>query len=106
MEQLRNVISQSVSSIFTKQDVLDLIDKLAAQSQVSKPVLTVAQYRAISAQYEQSICDLGEKNQLFDLESAQFELNGCEISLSQVDIALDMFSTCLDDALELVFDVQ
>ena len=106
MEQLRNIISQSVSSIFTKLDMLDLIDKLANEPQADKPILTAQQYRAISSEFEQSICGLGERNQLFDLDSAQFELNGCEISLTQVDIAQDMISSCLDDALESVFEVK
>jgi hypothetical protein len=102
MEDLKNIIESSVSSIFTKQDVLKLIEEAMERSEElskSRPdnLISSNSYEALQDRFE----DLLSKEQnLVEYETADFHLVDNSIVLQGVDLDVDSIVSLLRDAMD------
>lgn len=86
-------VENAYPSIFTKDDVIKLLNSIKIES--SKPKQAIPSKEQIQRlcdivlqQIKDNIEDLSSDN-VCDLSSAEFELNGNEISVSSIDIDTD-----------------
>jgi hypothetical protein len=95
IEQAKGQISEGFSSIFSKDDVLHLLDCIAIEKEnvITKEMLV----NFISGYVESQVEQLDAQD-ILDFSSAQFELNGCELCLEDVDVdTRDLRSNILGD---------
>jgi len=85
-EEVIYIVNNNYSSVFSKQDVLDLIQSIEVKKEnpITKEMLVDFVTEYITTQAEQL-----EAQDIVDFSSAQFDLNGCELSLEDVDIDSD-----------------
>ena len=85
-EEVIYIVNNNYSSVFSKQDVLDLIQSIEVKKEnpITKGMLVDFVTEYITTQLEQL-----ESQDIVDFSSAQFDLNGCEISLEDVDVDHD-----------------
>jgi len=85
-EEVIYIVNNNYSSVFSKQDVLDLIQSIEVKKEnpITKEMLVDFVTSYVETQVEQ--LDAGD---ILDLSSAEFELNGNEISLDGVDVDSD-----------------
>jgi hypothetical protein len=83
IEQAVVKVNECMSSVFTKEDVLNLLQSIEMKKEnlITKESLVDFVTEYVEAQVEQ--LDAGD---ILDLSSAQFDLNGNEITLENVDI--------------------
>jgi hypothetical protein len=83
IQEVTALVNGNFSSVFTKQDVLDLIQSIEVKKEnlITKESLVDFVTEYVEAQVEQ--LDAGD---ILDLSSAQFDLNGNELTLENVDI--------------------
>jgi hypothetical protein len=74
-------VNECMSSVFTKADVLDLLQSIELKSNVTKVRLIDFVTEYVENQINKIECD-----EIIDLSTAEFELNGNEITLESVDI--------------------
>jgi len=104
IEEVTALVNGSFSSVFTKQDVLDLIQSIEVKKEnlITKEMLVDFVSEYIETQVER--LDAGD---ILDLSTAEFDLNGCELSLESVDIdTRDLTRNILgeiDDAVDTFF---
>jgi hypothetical protein len=95
-QDVLNRVLNSESSIFAKDDVVRLIQMVEVYDLASK-VITVTD---IGAAIEDAMNDLSRKgDDLLDVSTAEFDLNGNEIYLTSVDVDLDCIRGVLEDYL-------
>jgi len=82
-EEVIYIVNNNYSSVFSKQDVLDLIQSIEVKKEnpITKGMLVSFVTEYITTQVEQ--LDAGD---ILDFSSAEFDLNGNEISLKGVDV--------------------
>jgi septum formation inhibitor-activating ATPase MinD len=83
IEQAVVKVNECMSSVFTKNDVLNLLQSIEMKKEnlVTKEMLVTFITDYVETQVER--LDAGD---ILDLSSAEFELNGNEITLESVDI--------------------
>jgi len=83
IEQAVVKVNECMSSVFTKEDVLNLLQSIEMKKEnlVTKEMLVEFVKEYITTQVEQL-----DARDFFDLSSAEFELNGNEITLENVDV--------------------
>jgi len=83
IEQAVVKVNECMSSVFTKNDVLNLLQSIEMKKEnlVTKEMLVTFVTDYVETQVER--LDAGD---ILDLSSAEFELNGNEITLESVDI--------------------
>ena len=83
IEQAVVKVNECMSSVFTKEDVLNLLQSIEMKKEnlVTKEMLVTFVTDYVENQVER--LDAGD---ILDLSSAEFELNGNEITLENVDI--------------------
>jgi hypothetical protein len=84
IEQAKEQISEGFSSIFSKDDVLHLLDCISTKKEnlITKEMLVTFISGYVETQVEQL-----DSQDILDFDTAQFELNnGCELSLTCIDI--------------------
>jgi len=83
IEQAVVKVNECMSSVFTKEDVLNLLQSIEMKKEnlVTKEMLVTFVTDYVETQVER--LDAGD---ILDLSSAEFELNGNEITLESVDI--------------------
>lgn len=82
IDQAITNVNECMSSVFTKEDVVNLLRNLEVSSnKLSKSELVDFVTSYVETQVEQ--LDAGD---ILDLSSAQFDLNGNEITLENVDV--------------------
>jgi len=83
IEQAVVKVNECMSSVFTKEDVLNLLQSIEMKKEnlVTKEMLVTFVTDYVETQVEQ--LDAGD---ILDLSSAEFDLNGNEITLENVDI--------------------
>jgi hypothetical protein len=97
ISQAINRVESAISSIYTKDDVLNILNSIEEQSQmptsincVLKSSLTLLMTKTINyLKREVNDSDLDNGNDYFDSESARFELSGNEISVYSIDADWD-----------------
>jgi hypothetical protein len=80
-QDVLNRVLNSESSIFSKDDVVRLIEGIDEELG-----LTPDQIEKVLNEFENTLDYQANQNRLVDFDSAEFELNGSEISLENVDI--------------------
>ena len=83
IEQAKEQISEGFSSIFSKDDVLNLLDCLEPNNQnpITKELLVT-----FISEYVENQVDQLDSQDILDLSMAEFSLNGNEICLDSVSI--------------------
>jgi len=83
IEQAVVKVNECMSSVFTKNDVLNLLQSIEMKKEnlVTKEMLVTFVTDYVETQVER--LDAGD---ILDLSTAEFDLNGCELSLESVDI--------------------
>jgi len=82
IDQTITNVNECLSSVFTKEDVVSLLRNL----EVSSNKLSESELVDFVTNYVEKQVNELDCQDIIDLSSAQFELNGCEISLENVDI--------------------
>jgi hypothetical protein len=101
MEDLKNIIESSVSSIFTKQDVLKLIEEaMERQKQNPGNLISSENYENLQDRFEHL---LNRSDSLVEVESAEFHMNDNTIVLDRVDLDTDSVVSLLRDAMDNTF---
>ena len=91
-QDVLNRVLNSESSIFSKDDVVRLIESLDETTNI-----TVTD---IGAAIEKAMDEFGRRNNdLLDKSTAEFNLNGNEIELEDVDVDLDYIRETLEEHL-------
>ena len=86
IEQTVAAVKNAPSSIFTKDDVLNLFNNLEpAKGGALNQVLIDQLIQVVVDQVKSNVENL-ETDEVCDTDSAEFDLNGKEISLSHVDV--------------------
>ena len=75
-EQAIESVKGSISSIFSKEDVIAIINSIQQENELDKEDLIEAILSELT----------NGRHDVIDLDSAEFELNGNEISLERVDL--------------------
>jgi len=75
-EQAIESVKGSISSIFSKEDVIAIINLIQQENELDKEDLIEAILSELT----------NGRHDVIDLDSAEFELNGNEISLERVDL--------------------
>ena len=92
-QDVLNRVLNSESSIFSKDDVVRLIELVEGESRV----ITVTD---IGAAIENVMDEFGRRNNdVIDKSTAEFNLNGNEIELEDVDVDLDYIRETLEEHL-------
>lgn len=92
-QDVLNRVLNSESSIFSKDDVVRLIELVEGESRV----ITVTD---IGAAIENVMYEFGRRNNdVIDKSTAEFNLNGNEIELEDVDVDLDYIRETLEEHL-------
>ena len=92
-QDVLNRVLNSESSIFSKDDVVRLIELVEGESRV----ITVTD---IGAAIENVMDEFGRRNNdVVDKSTAEFNLNGNEIELEDVDVDLDYIRETLEEHL-------
>jgi hypothetical protein len=86
IQEVTALVNGNFSSVFTKQDVLDLIQSIEVKKE--NPITREMLVDFVSEYIETQVNQL-EAQDIVDFSSAQFDLNGCELSLEDVDIDSD-----------------
>jgi len=95
-QDVLNRVLNSESSIFSKDDVVRLIEMVEMYDLTSKSI-TVSD---IGAAIEEAINVLSRNSyDIVDKSTAEFDLNGNEISLVEVDLDLDYIRETLEEHL-------
>ena len=95
IDQAITNVNECLSSVFTKEDVVNLLRNLEVSSnKLSKSDLVDFVKSYVETQVEQ--LDAGD---ILDLSSAEFDLNGNEIELAEVDLDLDYIREHMEDHL-------
>jgi hypothetical protein len=91
-QDVLNRVLNSESSIFSKEDVVRLIEGI-----VESPYLTSTQIEKVLNEFENTLDYQASNNRLVEFDTAEFELNGNEITLENVDVDI---SSIVDHARE------
>ena len=86
IEQTVAAVKNAPSSIFTKDDVLNLFTNLEPAKGGRLNQILVDQLIQVVVDQVQSNANNLETDEVCDTDSAEFDLNGNEISLSSVDV--------------------
>jgi hypothetical protein len=87
------LVTDSISSIFTKHDVLELINRIDAES---NDVSNLSELKEFLADYLSDA--LGSDS--VDLDSAEFELDGNTITLTNVEVDTYSIESAVRDAID------
>lgn len=110
MEHLLELVRTSVSSIFTKQDILTLIEleirKEKNEAEQMSPVLKSDDYDRLKQRFEEAMDMSNNREEVVELDSADFSIHeDNKIVLDSVNIDMDVILGNLDAALEHVFNI-
>ena len=98
-------VQNSVSSIFSKDDVLFLINSI--QEEQSTPKITFEQLRDLTHNITTSIEEEAQRNNIVCLEDVEFELNyDRRIEVTDVPINFDAIRDCVEQSLTEFFSPE
>jgi hypothetical protein len=86
IEQTVAAVKNAPSSIFTKDDVLNLFTNLKASDGNGLSQILIDQLVQVVVDQVKSNAENLQTEDVCDVDSAEFELNGNEISLSSIDV--------------------
>jgi len=105
VENTIELVKNSPASLFTKEDVIKLLNDVSdvPAGDEDKVTITDEQIEEL-IEAVRSELSIGLDNNLIDYDSAQFELNGNKIELTDVDIDTDPVEDIAEDAIRSWFD--
>jgi hypothetical protein len=105
VENAIELVKNSPASLFTKEDVIKLLNDVSdvPAGDEDKVTITDEQIEEL-IEAVRSELSMGLDNNLVDYDSAQFELNGNKIELTDVDIDTDPIEDIAEDAIRNWFD--
>jgi hypothetical protein len=98
LDQTKQLVTDSISSIFTKQDVLDILGNIAM---VNDKEVAIDAFRKIEMEFNHRIMHI--KDGLANVDEAEFELNGNEIMCTNVEVDTDKIVAILE---EVISDIE
>jgi hypothetical protein len=96
-------VQSSVSSIFSKEDVLFLINSIEQEPTVTKPTLNIT---SVISDIMNELEDMNDRGYLLELSDAELELYGDRIEVTSVPVDFDRISNCIEEILINVFDQE
>jgi hypothetical protein len=97
-------VQSSVSSIFTKDDVLFLLN--AIEQEKVKASISEETIEKLVSQITAEIVDQNDRGRLFDTDNAEFELYGNRIELTSVCIDEETIGDIVREALTDEFEAE
>jgi hypothetical protein len=108
LEHLKDAITKSVSSIFTKQDLLNLIQIISDQENPSEglPTMSRAHFSFLCDRVQRVLDKAADNNELVNYSSAEFEIGSDNrLELNNVDVNLETINDYVSDSLNSVFEI-
>jgi hypothetical protein len=108
LEHLKDAITKSVSSIFTKQDLLNLIQIISDQENPSEglPTMSRAHFSFLCDRVQRVLDRAADNNELVNYSSAEFEIGSDNrLELNNVDVNLETINDYVSDSLHSVFEI-
>ena len=100
-----NSVQNSVSSIFTKEDVINLISSIEEFKIEKNPTLSEDKIRTITRSIMDAIEEEANRDNIVCLEDVEFELNwDRRIEVVDVPINFDAIRDCIENELFDAFD--
>jgi len=93
-------INSSISSIFSKEDVIAIINSIESSSSISKNGMNDLTDKIVSS-LENSYASA-----VVNFDSAEFDLNGNEISLDNVDLNVDYIQGNIRSSIGIFFEEE
>jgi hypothetical protein len=94
LDQTKQLVTDSISSIFTKQDVLDILNNIAM---VNDKEAIIDNFRKIESEFNHRILHI--RDGLANVDEAEFELNGNEIICTNVEVDTDKIVAILEEVI-------
>jgi hypothetical protein len=107
LENTIELVKNSPASIFTKEDVIKLLNDVsdvpAGDEDNDKATITEDQMNELidAVNFELGMMD---SDDLVDLDSAKFEINGDVISVTNIDVDTNNVENVVEDAIRSWFD--
>jgi flagellar biosynthesis component FlhA len=95
LTEAKELLNNNISSIYTKQDVLDLLDKLDMESD-TEHITEI--FKKIKAEFSSDLTHVLER--IVDKDDVRLELNGNEIYIEDIEINTDVIESVLEDVLD------
>jgi len=95
LTEAKELLNNNISSIYTKQDVLDLLDKLDMESNTEH---IKELFNNIKMEFSNDLTHVIE--QIVDKDNIRLELCGNEILIDDVEIDTDVIVGVLEDVLD------
>ena len=96
-------VQNSVSSIFSKEDVINLIEKIEEEQVKSK--LSIDQLREITSSIMNAIEEEASNDNIVSFEDVEFELGwDKKIEVTDVPINFDVIRDCIENSLTDAFE--
>jgi hypothetical protein len=88
-----NQVQECMSSVFSKEDVINLINKIDSENKFNEDLALEIKNRIV-----RELRDIDERK-LMDFDSAEFELSYNTIELTNVNIDLDLIANTIEEVL-------
>jgi len=95
LTEAKELLNNNISSIYTKQDVLDLLDKLDMESN-TEHITEI--FKKIKAEFSSDLTHVLER--IVDKDNITLELNGNEIYVDDIEINTDVIESVLEEVLD------
>jgi hypothetical protein len=95
LTEAKELLNNGISSIYTKQDVLDLLDKLDLGSDIEYVKVV---FDKVKTNFAHGLRCAEEG--IIDKDDIELELNGNEISVYRVDVDLEHIESVLEEVLD------
>ena len=93
-------INSSISSIFSKEDVIAIINSIESSSSISKNDMNDLTDKIVSS------LDSSYAADVVNFDSAEFDLNGKEISLDDVDLNINYVYSNIRSSIGIFFEEE
>ena len=95
LTEAKELLNNNISSIYTKQDVLDLLDRLDMESD-TEHIREI--FEKIKLAFSSDLTHVLER--IVDKDDIRLELNGNEIYVEDIEINTDVIESVLSDVLD------
>jgi hypothetical protein len=95
LTEAKELLNNNISSIYTKQDVLGLLDRLDLGSDTEH---ITELFKKIKAEFSSDLTHVLER--IVDKDNITLELNGNEIYVDDIEINTDVIESVLEDVLD------
>ena len=95
LTEAKELLNNNISSIYTKQDVLDLLERLDTESSIE---YITEIFKKIKMEFSSDLTHVLER--IVDKDDITLELNGNEIYVDDIEINTSVIEDVLSDVLE------